>query len=167
MTHKNPPTHLCIKVLWPVEGSMAPVNRWLDGMVNSHSWWWNVHVHIIHWGSLSCLEYYVKLHFNVQFYLRNVKVSKRASFIVHIYLKDVVARFDISDIYPLAVNIMAVYIPTAYCDALFTKVCTFIAFWHTLKTEVIYSTLLKQVNEADVNKDRVIKPMNPVVFQDL
>ena len=47
------------------------------------------------------------------------------------YLENVISRFDISYIDPLAVNVMPVGIPAAHSDALISKVSTFISLFNT------------------------------------
>lgn len=48
-------------------------------------------------------------------------------------LENVVPRFDVGDVDPLAVDVVAIQIPAAHRDALVTKVCTFVplrnAWW--------------------------------------
>lgn len=46
-------------------------------------------------------------------------------------LHDVISWFDISDVDPLAVDIMPVQIPASYCDALLSKISTFITLGNT------------------------------------
>lgn len=46
-------------------------------------------------------------------------------------LKDIISWFDIRDIDPLAINVMAIQIPASHCDALLTKVSTLISLGNT------------------------------------
>ncbi len=46
-------------------------------------------------------------------------------------LKDIISWFDISNIDPLAINVMAIQIPASHCDALLTKVSTLISLGNT------------------------------------
>lgn len=46
-------------------------------------------------------------------------------------LHDVISWFDISDVDPLTVDVMPVQIPAPYCDALLSKISTFITFGNT------------------------------------
>lgn len=50
-----------------------------------------------------------------------------------LYLEEVISWWSISNINPLAVNIMAIHIPTSNWDPLFTKIGTFILFLHIWK----------------------------------
>lgn len=46
-------------------------------------------------------------------------------------LHDIISWFDVSDVDPLAVDIMPVQIPASYCDALLSKISTFITLGNT------------------------------------
>lgn len=46
------------------------------------------------------------------------------------HLEKVISRLDISDVDPLAINVMPVGIPAAYGDALLPKVSTFILLFN-------------------------------------
>lgn len=47
------------------------------------------------------------------------------------HLKNVVSRFDVCDVDPLAVDVVAVQIPAAHSDALIAKVGTLVALRNT------------------------------------
>ena len=47
------------------------------------------------------------------------------------YLKNVISRFELSDVDPLAVDVVSVSIPAAHSDALLPEVCTFIPLLNT------------------------------------
>lgn len=61
-------------------------------------------------------------------------------------LKNVVPRFDVCDVDPLAVNVVAIQIPAAHSDALVTKVCTFVPLRNTCLTQTTH--LLKFCPQA-------------------
>lgn len=46
------------------------------------------------------------------------------------YLEEVIAWWDISNIDPLAVDVMTVHVPASHCDSLFTKIGAFVLFLH-------------------------------------
>lgn len=53
------------------------------------------------------------------------------------HLEDVVSWFDVSDVDPLAVDVVTVQIPAAHSDALIAKVGTFVAFRNTCVAQTI------------------------------
>lgn len=54
-------------------------------------------------------------------------------------LKNVVPRFDVCDVDPLAVDVVAIQIPAAHGDALVTKVRTFVPLRNTCLTQTARS----------------------------
>ena len=51
--------------------------------------------------------------------------------VTHAHLQDVVSRSDVSDVDPLAVDVVTVQIPAAHSDALITKVGTLVPLRNT------------------------------------
>lgn len=49
----------------------------------------------------------------------------------HTHLHDVVSRFDVRDVKPLAVNVVAVQVPATDRDALIAKVGALVSFGNT------------------------------------
>lgn len=47
------------------------------------------------------------------------------------HLEHVIPRLDVSDVHPLAINVMSVSVPAAHCDALLTKIGAFIFLFNT------------------------------------
>lgn len=54
-------------------------------------------------------------------------------FVIWVYhnLENVVSRFDVCDVDPLAVDVVAVQVPAAHSDALVPKVSTLVSFRHS------------------------------------
>lgn len=48
-----------------------------------------------------------------------------------VYLENVVSRFEVGDVDPLAVDVVTVGVPAAHRDALLSKVGTFVPFFNT------------------------------------
>lgn len=63
--------------------------------------------------------------------------------LVRACLKNVVPRFDVCDIDPLAVDVVAIQIPAAHSDALVAKVGTFVPLRNTWSTSTSTAHLLK------------------------